>query len=164
MYPLQKLTVPQVVSRFRFRNYNPNLQATTPPVAKVVDAEQQSERDWYFAELVREHREKHVTPARRDWLLSTSGRTEDDLYAALDRAEIHEGKPATSPAATTKRVLEKAPTMTATEKTKTQTEWNAAIAAMQTKHPNWTKSKCIARVVSDNPTLHTRLLESANSR
>lgn len=57
--------------------------ATAPPAA---DAEQ-IERDWFFGQLVAECRAGSVRQSRINWLLSESGKTEDELWNAVEAAD-----------------------------------------------------------------------------
>lgn len=164
-----RLTIPQVIARSRAAtySYNPNLKptskpstATTPPVADPA----QTERDWYFEQLLAECRAGHIRPTRIDWLLAESGRTHEQLDDAIERQEITERASATSPTAKLAPVcFKKEFPMSPAEHIQIKRDWDAAIAAKKVQKPHLPMSQIVTAVCRENPTLHERYVHAANS-
>lgn len=136
--------------------------ATAPPAAVAVDAEQ-AQRDVWFAELVERCKTKQLLESTIAFALAECGRSRDELDDAIEREEITEGTSNVA-GANLNRVCEKESNMTTTEKAKIKSEWDAALRNMQSAHPQWPYSKCLSAVVRENPALHKRFLDAANSR
>lgn len=142
--------------------------------APVPDAEQ-ADRDLFWSQLLNECRAGRIRPTRVAWLLQEAGRSEAELDAALADAEQAErdaaiaantvkSTSATSPAATSKLLLEKEAKMSDAEKRKVQKEWDAAMQKQYAAHPNWNQAACLSAVVRENPALHQRYIAAANAR
>lgn len=142
--------------------------------APVPDAEQ-ADRDLFWSQLLNECRAGRMRPTRVAWLLQEAGRSEAELDAALADAEQAErdaaiaantvkSTSATSPAATSKLLLEKEAKMSDAEKLKVKKEWDVAMKAMADLHPRWSTSAILSQVARENPELRERYVAAANSR